>query len=44
MADGDSSSNPNLGVNPDIQALWSVICALDIKIDTKNDALAADVW
>ncbi|GMN69909.1 hypothetical protein TIFTF001_038962 [Ficus carica] len=42
MADGDSSSNPNLGVNPDTQALWSVIRALDIKIDTKNDALAAD--
>ncbi|GMN60425.1 hypothetical protein TIFTF001_029521 [Ficus carica] len=43
MADGDSSSNSNLGVTPDTQALWSAIRALDIKIDTKNDALATDV-
>ncbi|GMN47265.1 hypothetical protein TIFTF001_016437 [Ficus carica] len=43
MANGGSSSNPPLGVKPDIQALWSMIFALDLKIDAKNDALAVDV-
>ena len=43
MADGDSGLNPLLGVNPDIQALWSAIHALDLKIDAENDALAVDV-